>query len=97
MSEAVADVLIVGAGASGAAAAWSLSDTGMRIVCLEQGGWVDPRDYPTNAANWESQSFGPYAIDPNVRGLETEPTLTRLVTDIVALDAFRTRGAMEAR
>jgi len=72
MSEDVADVLIIGAGASGAAAAWSLSDTGMRIVCLEQGGWVDPTDYPTNAANWESQSFGPYAIDPNVRGLETD-------------------------
>ena len=31
------DVLIVGSGASGAAVAWSLADTRMRIVCLEQG------------------------------------------------------------
>jgi len=29
------DVLIVGAGASGAAVAWSLAETRMRIVCLE--------------------------------------------------------------
>ncbi len=27
----------------------------MRIVRLEQGGWVDPSAYPTNAANWENQ------------------------------------------
>jgi len=31
------DVLIIGAGASGAAAAWSLADTKMRILCLEHG------------------------------------------------------------
>ena len=38
------DVLIVGSGASGAAVAWSLADTRMRIVCLEQGDWslLDP-------------------------------------------------------
>ncbi|MDA7723652.1 NAD(P)-binding protein [Pseudomonadales bacterium] len=33
-----ADVLIIGAGASGATAAWNLAETKMRIVCLEQGG-----------------------------------------------------------
>ena len=42
------DVLIVGSGASGAAVAWSLADTRMRIVCLEQGDWVKPTDYPSN-------------------------------------------------
>ena len=31
------DVLIIGAGASGAAIAWSLAETRMRIVCFEQG------------------------------------------------------------
>ena len=31
------DVLIIGAGASGAAIAWSLLETRMRILCLEQG------------------------------------------------------------
>ena len=37
-SDTVVDVLIVGAGAAGAAVAWSLAETRMRIVCLEQGG-----------------------------------------------------------
>ena len=34
------DVLIIGSGASGAAVAWSLADTKMRILCLEQGDWM---------------------------------------------------------
>jgi choline dehydrogenase-like flavoprotein len=72
MSDDIVDVLIIGAGASGAAMAWSLADTRMRIVCLEQGDWTNPSDYPTNAANWESQAFGPYNINPNVRGLDTD-------------------------
>src|SRR5436190_1301500 len=33
------DVLIIGAGASGAAVAWSLAETKMHILCLDQGGW----------------------------------------------------------
>ena len=40
------DVLIIGAGASGAAVAWSLAETRMRIVCLEQGGWMNPAEVP---------------------------------------------------
>ncbi|MDA1076681.1 MAG: NAD(P)-binding protein, partial [Proteobacteria bacterium] len=35
------DVLIIGAGASGAAVAWSLAETRMRIVCFEQGDWMN--------------------------------------------------------
>ena len=41
------DVVIIGAGASGGAVAWSLAETKMRIVCLEQGDWVKPTDYPS--------------------------------------------------
>ena len=37
MSDDPVDVLIIGAGASGAAMAWSLAETKMHIVCLEQG------------------------------------------------------------
>ena len=44
MSSETADVLIIGAGASASAFAWSLADTRMRIVCLEQGDWVNPAD-----------------------------------------------------
>ena len=34
MNEKTVDVLIIGAGASGAAMSWSLADTRMHIVCL---------------------------------------------------------------
>ena len=86
MSEDVADVLVIGAGASGAAVAWSLAETRMRVVCLEQGGWVNPSDYPTNAANWESQAFGPYHIDPNVRGLETDYPINNDDSEVIVVN-----------
>ena len=39
----IADVLIIGSGASGGPFAWSLSKVpGIRVVCLEQGDWVAP-------------------------------------------------------
>jgi choline dehydrogenase-like flavoprotein len=68
MPDAPVDVLIVGAGAAGAALAWSLSDTRMRIACLEQGDWMDPRDYPTNRLGWELERFGAFGLSPNGRG-----------------------------
>lgn len=66
------DVLIIGAGASGAAMAWSLADTRMRILCLEQGDWVNSSSYPSNHKDWELQQMGAFNIDPNVRGLKTD-------------------------
>ena len=42
----IVDVLIIGAGASGAAVAWSLAETRMSILCLEQGDWMKPTDFP---------------------------------------------------
>ena len=48
VSEDAADVLIIGSGASGAAFAWRLSKVpGIRVVCLEQGDWVQPAYNPT--------------------------------------------------
>ncbi len=61
------DVLIIGAGASGAAVAWSLADTRMRIVCLEQGEWPNPAHYPSTGRDWEARALGDYSINPNRR------------------------------
>ena len=66
------DVLIVGAGASGAAAAWSLAETRMRIVCLEQGDWMNPAEYPSTGRDWEARAFGDFSISPNRRGRVTD-------------------------
>jgi choline dehydrogenase-like flavoprotein len=72
MSEDVVDVLIVGAGASGAAVAWSLAETRMRIVCLEQGDWMNPVTYPSTGADWELRGLGDFNVNPNVRKLPAD-------------------------
>src|SRR5258708_2587408 len=66
------DVLIIGSGASGAAVAWSLADARMRILCLEQGDWVKPADYPSNGRDWEARLFGDFAVSPNRRARPTD-------------------------
>jgi choline dehydrogenase-like flavoprotein len=68
MADDIVDVLIIGAGASGAAFAWSLAETRMNILCLEQGGWMDPAKYPGMSADWEVHQFGDFGLSPNVRG-----------------------------
>jgi choline dehydrogenase-like flavoprotein len=70
VADETVDVLIIGAGASGAAMAWSLVDTRMKILCLEQGDWVKPGDYPTNGRDWESRPD--FASSPNVRKGEAD-------------------------
>ncbi len=72
MAEEIVDVLIVGAGAAGAAFAWSMADTRMRIVCLDQGGWMNPSHYPTTGMDWEMRALGDFVGSPNGRGLAAD-------------------------
>ena len=67
MAEDPVDVVIIGAGAAGAAFAWSLAETRMNILCLEQGGWMDPAQYPTAGSDWEMRGLGDFALSPNTR------------------------------
>ena len=67
MNEPV-DVLIIGAGASGAAVAWSLAETKMHILCLEQGDWMKQSEYPWTGRDWEAKFYGEWATSPNIRG-----------------------------
>ena len=61
------DVLIVGAGASGAAAAWRLARAGLKVACLEQGDWVDPAAAPSLRPDWEIARQTTHHPNPNVR------------------------------
>lgn len=66
------DVLIIGAGAAGAAAAWSLSQTKLKIVCLEQGGFMNPDEYPSTKVGWEAMKYDKFNVSPNVRNLKSD-------------------------
>jgi choline dehydrogenase-like flavoprotein len=62
-----ADVLVVGAGASGAALTWRLASRGFRVVCLEQGSWIPLDSIPTLGQDWEIRRATDFNADPNVR------------------------------
>ncbi len=63
------DVLVIGAGAAGAAVAWMLARAGIGVLCLEQGDWVDARSYPHWRADWEIHRHTDWSPEPNVRRL----------------------------
>ncbi len=65
----IVDVLVIGAGASGGALTWSLSQAGIKVMCLEQGGWTDPKDYPPLMDDWELHRQAEANASPNVRKL----------------------------
>ena len=67
MSAGRADVLIVGAGASGGVVGRRLAEAGFDVLCLEQGDWPDPNDYPGSKPDWELQTLRRWSPDPNVR------------------------------
>jgi choline dehydrogenase-like flavoprotein len=66
------DVLVVGAGPSGAVAAHTLVEAGFDTMCLEQGDWVNPSDYPANHPEWELLIQKDWAHDPNIRQLPAD-------------------------
>lgn len=62
------DVVIVGAGPSGAVAAHTLAAAGFSVLCLEQGDWQSPADFPGNRPEFELLLQGPWSWNPNTRG-----------------------------
>jgi choline dehydrogenase-like flavoprotein len=63
----ISDVLVIGAGASGAALSWRLGRAGFKVTCLEQGDWFPLDSYPMLQADWELRRLTDFNADPNVR------------------------------
>ncbi|GAB93058.1 GMC family oxidoreductase [Gordonia rhizosphera] len=66
------DVVVVGAGPSGSVVTHTAATAGLSVVCLEQGDWVNPSDFPANQPEWELLIQHDWAHDPNVRALPSD-------------------------
>jgi len=77
------DVVIVGAGAGGGAAAYGLCQRGMKVLLLDAGPRFDPAtDYPLTDADWDTHDFpdkpgssGSYTYAPGQKLIGEEPLL----------------------
>lgn len=64
----LADVLVIGAGASGSVAVKELAEAGFSVVCLEQGDWTPPSEFAGDKPEWELLRQKTWHPNPNVRG-----------------------------
>jgi choline dehydrogenase-like flavoprotein len=62
-----ADVLVIGAGASGGVAAGALAEAGFDVLCLEQGEWPDLASYPAPRLTYELEARKQWSGSPNAR------------------------------
>ena len=69
------DILIIGAGASGAASAWNLSELNLKITCIEQGPLINKKEYSFNNKDREINKLNKFNIDPNQRRFNSDKVL----------------------
>ncbi len=84
-SNRVADVLIVGAGASGLVAAKHLTANGFDVVCLEQGDRVDPSSFWGDKPEFELMIQKLWHPNPNVRDLASDYPIDTTDSDVPIL------------
>jgi choline dehydrogenase-like flavoprotein len=61
------NVLVIGAGASGAVVSKELAEAGFSVTCLEQGGWRNAGEYPGDKVEFELLVGRDWHANPNVR------------------------------
>ncbi len=61
------NVLVIGAGAGGSVASRYLAEAGFSVVCLEQGPWPNPSEFPGDKLEFELVSDAQWSPNPNTR------------------------------
>jgi choline dehydrogenase-like flavoprotein len=89
-----ADVLIIGAGASGGVVARRLAEAGFRVVGLEQGQWHDRAEYRGADLDWELTMRKQWATSPNIRGLPEDYPIDDRDSSIAPLMFSAVGGSM---
>lgn len=87
-----ADVLVVGAGPSGAVAAKRMAEAGMSVVCLEQGEWPDRSRFPGDKLDYELTSLKQWHFDPNVRQLPQDYPIDLSESELIGIGTFNGVG-----
>jgi choline dehydrogenase-like flavoprotein len=79
------DVLIIGAGPTGAVGAKRFAEAGMRVVTLEQGGWPDYSKARAEHLDFELTAGRYWACNPNRRQLPCDYPIDDTQSDISAV------------
>jgi choline dehydrogenase-like flavoprotein len=72
MRTVATDIVVIGAGPTGLAAAWRLSTGGARVLCIEQGHYFEPPSMQPDAPTFASAKRGALHPNPMVRQNEAD-------------------------
>ena len=78
-------VLVIGGGLSGAISSLQLAKAGIDVICLEQGDWTNPDDYPGDKPDFELRALKQWHANPNVRNLPVDYKILDDTSDIKPL------------